>query len=264
MSSSRTEMGGEEDLGAAADMAPQIASLLAQEQEKARVTLHRCMKTLVKLLRVRGYSITEIGGTEANEKGEIDVDSAIEPFKNKQTVEMAESNKSILMRATVVDPPKFSSAWALGYPKHVNIIVMAIGLGNVESMKEIMDKMAEENIRMAIIVSRQSLSAYSRKYLTEVTGEFGSIPNGVVQHFQYAELQAAIVDHSMVPRHVPLNAAMRAVVVERYAGGKFPRMLITDPMVRFLGLPLGTIICVREVYGREQSVLNYFEVYDIY
>ena len=68
----------------------------------------------------------------------------------------------------------------------------------------------------------------------------------------------------MVQQHVPLNAELAKAVRERYGSGKFPRLLTYDPMVRFLGLPLGTLVAVREVFGREQASMTYFEVAEAY
>jgi len=136
-------------------------------------------------------------------------------------------------------------------------MVIAIDQGRVDTMREIKDEMEDRGIGTAILLSRADLTAYSKKFLMDEAN-----PACAIQHFQFADLQAAIADHAMVPKHLVLNATLAATVRERFKPGLFPRLLSYDPMVRFLGLPAGTIVAVREVYGREQAVMTYFEVTD--
>jgi DNA-directed RNA polymerase subunit H (RpoH/RPB5) len=250
---SRTETADEDGLGVAADNAPHAALLLAQEQENARVTLYRCMRTLIRMMEVRGYDIKDVGGHNMAATG-------LEMFKNKRVVEEAESSRRVILVAVVpTEAPRLTTSWATGMLPGSRLGVIAIDQGNVGTMREVLATMQERNLTTLILVSRQPLTAYSKKFLVDSTEEGKSI-----QHFQYADLQAAIVDHKLVPRHAPLNSAMTKIVKDRFIGGKFPRLLTTDPMVKFLGLPLGAVVSVREVFGREQAVITYFEVHDVY
>ena len=69
------------------------------------------------------------------------------------------------------------------------------------------------------------------------------------------------------PPASPLVEAVLDLAKERvrakFAGGQFPRLLTSDSMVQFLGMPVGSIISVREVFGREQPVTTHFEVSEI-
>jgi len=251
MSSSRLEAADDDGVGIAADKAPQAALALAQEQENARVTLYRCMKTLARMMEVRGYDITEVGGRKT---------TSVEAFQQKARADVAEGSHEMVMKAVVPENPKrYTTAWATGLPPGSVLGVIAISHGNVDTMREVLATMKSEGLQTLILISRQPLTAYSKKFLADAAPS-----QEAIQHFHYVNLQAAIVDHKLVPKHAPLNAAMSQIVKDRFIGGKFPRLLLTDPMVRFLGLPLHSTISIREVFGREQAVITYFEVYDIY
>jgi hypothetical protein len=250
---SRAEAADEDGLGVAADNAPHAALLLSEEQENARVTLYRCMRTLIRMMEVRGYDIADVGGQTVAAAG-------LAAFQNKRFAEDAEESRRVILRAVVpAEAPRLTTSWATGISAGARLGVVAIDQGNVGTMREVLATMQEENLTTLILVSRQPLTAYSKKFLVDSTGEGKSI-----QHFQYADLQAAIVDHKLVPCHAPLNAVMTKIVKDRFIGGKFPRLLITDPMVKFFGLPLGAVVSVREVFGREQAVITFFEVHDVY
>ena len=259
----RPETGDEDGSGAMADAAPAAALALAQEQENARVTLYRCMRTVLRMLEVRGYVVTEVGGQAVvpATEGVGGITAAIallEPYRSKTRAEAAEEQREVIIQAEVAArPPRYSTAWATALPPGSKLGVVALGHGNVEAVRDVLDQL--DAWQTVLVVSRLPLTAYSAKELLLKTP-----PGKVSQHFKYVDLQAAIVDHGMVPRHAPLNAVMAERVRQTYAGGHFPRLLLTDAMVQFLGMPLGAIISVREVFGREQPVTTYFEVFDVY
>ena len=254
---SRAEVGdGVEDsnVGGAADMMPKGAVAQAQEKEQARVTLYRTLKTIVRMLDARGYDIIMMGFNSVSTREQVLLE--LEQYKIPERALAAETTHEIILEAVVKRPAcKFSTAWASDLPSDHKLIVVAIDQGNVETMREIDNAMIQIEVQSAVLISRRDLTAYSKKFLADPLNTKGSI-----QHFQYYELQAAIIDHSMVPEHLPLNDAMRTSVMTRYAGAKFPRLLLHDPMVRFLGLKPGMVVAVREVFGREQAVMTYFEV----
>lgn len=249
----RLETGDEDGSGAIADAAPAAALALAQEQENARVTLYRCMRTVLRMLAVRGYVVTEVGGQHVNHA------DALEMYKSKARAEAAEDAREVIITAEVAaSPPRFSTAWANALAPGTRLGVVAVGQGNVEAVRDVLDKMVSNRWQTVLLVSRMPLTAYSAKELAAKT------PSGKAsQHFKYVDLQAAIVDHCMVPRHAPLDASMAARVRSKFAGGQFPRLLASDSMVQFLGMPIGSIVSVREVFGREQPVTTHFEVSDV-
>lgn len=258
--SNRVETGdGEEANTSGADVAPQGALAQAQEKEQLRVTLFRALCTVVKLLKARGYDITLVGDSKARTPEEAV--ALLAPYAQHGRAAIAEESHEIVMEAAIPEsgPATFTTAWAMNSAPGMKAIVVVIDQGNVDTMREIGETMVASSVHTAIVLSRKDLTAYSKKFLTEQENTVG-----LIQHFQYGELQAAIIDHSMVPRHMPLNAELAARVKARYSGGHFPRLMMFDPMVRFLGLPLGTLVAIKEVFGRDQAIMTYFEVSDIY
>jgi len=259
--SNRAETGdGEEANTSGADVVPQGALAQAQEKEQARVTLFRALKTLVRLLQCRGYQPTMVGPFQVL-PGEDSVPWLLDQYRHADRATAAEESHEIVMEAVIPEdgPAKFSTAWAVDAKPGMKAIVVVIDQGNVDTMREINEAMTSMGVQTAIVLSRKDLTAYSKKFLVDEANTVG-----IIQHFQYGELQAPIIDHSMVPAHLPLNAEMAARVRARYSGGHFPRLMMFDPMVRFLGLPLGSLVAVREVFGRDQAIMTYFEVSDIY
>ena len=115
------------------------------------------------------------------------------------------------------------------------------------------------DFQMAIILSRKALTPFSKRFLQTVAP--GAL--APIQHFTYADMQAAIVDHELVPLHVPLDAAAAGRVRERFKAAKLSILLSHDPVARFLGFTPGMVIMVRETWGRDQGGLTFFEVNDV-
>jgi DNA-directed RNA polymerase subunit H (RpoH/RPB5) len=253
--SGRAETEDHEDAGGnESGFVPQGALAQAQEQEEARVTLHRALRTGARMLDVRGYSVTAVAGHAVREHDEVL--RGLQEYRSTARAAAAEKEHEIVMEAKVPASPKeYSTAWARDLPPNTKLAVVVIDQGNVDTMREITEAMHSRNKQSTILLSRKDLTAYSKKFLVD--------SKSCIEYFQYAELQAAICDHSMVPRHVPLNSAQTHAVKSRYNGGRFPQLLSYDPMVRFLGLPLGSVVAVREIYGREQAAMTYFEVSDM-
>jgi DNA-directed RNA polymerase subunit H (RpoH/RPB5) len=245
----------EEAAGADSSFVPPGALAQAQEQEEARVTMHRALRTIARLIAARGFDITVIGGVPVTTPGSTAVADQLEVFRSEARAVTAEEGHEVVMEAVVHTPAAYTTAWANSWAPGTRLIVVVIDQGNMNTIQEITDGVAAMGVQTAILMSRKDLTAYSKKFLTDT--------DSCIEYFQYADVQAAICDHSLVPKHMVLNASMAATVRGRYVGGKFPRLLSYDPMVRFLGLKLGAVVAVREVFGREQPEMTYFEVADI-
>jgi hypothetical protein len=235
------------------ELAPTGALAQAQENELARVTLYRCLRTLVRMLNARGYEITTVGTDEVDgSKGAL---HAIEQYLDVSRANLAEQSHEIVMEGEVVSHCKYTTAWACDIPIGSRIVVIVLDQGNVETMREINDALITMGIDGAILISRAMLTSYSKKFLVDK-----EVVKGIIQHFKYEELQAAIIDHSMVQRHMPLNKVMADNVRRRFKGAIFPSLQQADPMVRFLGLRPSMIVRVPEMYGKDQPSDTYFEV----
>ena len=243
--------------GSTAEVAlPFGAVAQAQEKENARITLFRALRTMARMLACRGYALVQVGALVVH--GD-DATAALQQYAAPGRAAAAEEAHEIVMEARVPagGAAPYTTAWAAGARAGATVMVIVIDHGRVDTMREIKDDMLERGVGTAILLSRADLTAYSKKFLADDVSSACAI-----QHFQFADLQAPIADHTMVPRHMVLNPEQAATARARFVGGLFPRLLSYDPMVRFLGLPAGAIVAIREVYGREQAVMTYFEVAD--
>ena len=250
---SRLETEDQEEAGCDSSFVPSGALAQAQEQEEARVTLFRALRTVVRLITVRGFDITTVAGAAVTSLA--DTMEKLDTYRSAVRAASAEEGHEVVMEAVVHTSAHYSTAWAKAWPPGTKLVVVVIDQGNMNTIQEITDAVTVMDVQTTILLSRKDLTAYSKKFLVDTAS--------CIEYFQYAEMQAAICDHSLQPRHMVLNETMAAVARERYVGGKFPRLLSYDPMVRFLGLGLGAVVAVREVFGREQAEMTYFEVADI-
>jgi DNA-directed RNA polymerase subunit H (RpoH/RPB5) len=227
---------------------PSKALAAAQDQEHARVTLGRAMKSLLHMMDVRGYVVKTIAGQST-----VGKDPAVvaKEYDVAEKAAEAETKHDIILEAEVVDPAPYTSAWCRTLPAGTRVVVMIITKGNVEVMRGVLKAM-EKKAQHVILISRSPLTAYSRKWISKC--------NTVIEFFTLASLQGIIDQHKLVPRHVPLGEELAKVVRERYKDAKFPKLLMTDKMVQYMGLVPGMIVAINERMGREQATMTFFEV----
>ena len=238
------------------DKAPSGARVHAQQQEEARVTLFRALKTTLRLLDARGYDMVKVGTCAVSSFD--DARLKIQKYNTPGRASAAETAHEIILTARTNQLRPFTTAAAQALPFHT-IAVFVVDQGKVSTMREIQDAMRLCDFQMAIILSRKALTPVSKRFL--LTPAVGAL--APIQHFTYADMQAAIVDHELVPLHVPLNAAESARVRERFQSAKLSILLAQDPVSRFLGFTPGMIIMIRETWGRDQGGVTFFEVNDV-
>ena len=237
----------DDDVGAGfGPLGPAKALAAAHEQESARVTLYRAIKTVFVMLEARGF---ECFGCQAD---------ILRDFEAPKRAAEAEQQNEVLFEAVVPPQPgRFTSAWALGLKPGTRMLVIVTSVTNVGMMRDIVQDMTNDGsaCRYAIVLHRNELTPFSRKFLAELDPA-----THVVEPFLMASLQAPINTSRLTPKHVPLNDVYAAAVRKRYPTGHFPRLLTSDAMIRFLGLPKDTLVMVRECVGREQAVITFFVV----
>ena len=230
---------------------PAGARLHAEKRERERVTLYRALRTACLMLQERGYALSRVGG----KVWPADPAAGLEPFKSPARAQRAEDLQEVVLEGTVpASPVRYSAAWAAGLPPGTKVVVVVLGKGKVDAIRQVAAHLPDLGAASAVLLSSKPLTPQSRK-------EVGA---AALQHFLYSELQRAVTRHMWVPRHVPLDAAMEANLRARYPGAKLFRMWSTDPVARFLGFLPGQCVVVREVFGRDQPTLAFYEVADNY
>ena len=235
------------------DAGPQVPSkalAAAQDQEHARVTLYRAIKSLVHMLGVRGYAVTFLGGHDT--RGKDPLPFALD-FTDGERAAAAEAEHEIIMEAEVVEPVKFTTAWARGLATGTRLQVIIITKGNVGVMREVLRTAEDTGTRHVMLISRFPLTPFSKKWISERK-------ETLMEFFLLASLQGIVARHKLVPRHVPLNEELAARVRARYKAASFPKLLTHDPMAQYLGLIPGMLVAINERMGREQATMSFFEV----
>jgi DNA-directed RNA polymerase I, II, and III subunit RPABC1 len=109
----------------------------------------------------------------------------------------------------------------------------------------------ESNYHTGIFITQTPISPSAVRLLS-------SLPNHICEHFQEQDLLVNITRHELVPKHVLLSPEEKARLLERYRlkESQLPRMQVSDPVSRYLGLRRGQVVKIirkSETAGRYAS-----------
>ena len=188
--------------------------------------LFKVYKTLKKMMEVRGYH--EI------DKEIIDYDKWIPELKNKKILD------GIFTKIEDNDPNKRIRLYYQYFPDPKI---------NVDNINEYLKVMRSANINSGIIIISGKLSQQAKQKVQEINKELQ------VEIFTINELIVNITEHELVPQHILLSKEDKDLLLKRYKikENQLPKILVTDPVARFLGLKRGDvvkIIRVSETAGR--------------
>jgi DNA-directed RNA polymerase I, II, and III subunit RPABC1 len=95
------------------------------------------------------------------------------------------------------------------------------------------NRMKDVNVSRAIIIVKGALTAIAKNAISELSQRGFKL-----EYFKDAELLVDITEHKLVPEHVVLTDDEKKKLLERYRLKEFqlPRILVTDPVARYLGL----------------------------
>ena len=98
--------------------------------------------------------------------------------------------------------------------------------------------MKEAKADSGIIIISGQLTSQAKQKLIDINYELQ------VECFNIAELMVNITEHSYVPKHVLLNDEDKKLLLKRYKvkENQLPKILITDPVARYLGLRRGNVV----------------------
>lgn len=109
----------------------------------------------------------------------------------------------------------------------------------VSHLKLFYQKMQTENVRRAIIVTRNNLTPFARTLIKEVT-----LRGYRMEYFRETELLVDITEHKLVPEHIILTQQQKQELLDRYRlkPSQLPRIQSTDPVARYLGLKTHQVV----------------------
>ncbi|KAL1561305.1 DNA-directed RNA polymerases II and IV subunit 5A [Salvia divinorum] len=186
--------------------------MVLSEEEVRR--LFRAMKTLLQMLRDRGYVVTddEIAMTK-------------DGFTDKYGHNMKREDL-MLIKA------KRDSGQQLYvfFPDEERV--------GAKTIRTLISRMNDDNVPRAILVSQKNLTPFAKKMMKEVATKF------LLEVFQEAELQVNVHHHELVPPHQVLTAEEKTTLLAKYTvkETQLPRIQVTDPVARYHGLKAGDVV----------------------
>ena len=200
--------------------------LNVDEMSKEELTrLFKVWKTLRKMMEVRGYEIV-------NEK--TDYDKWISEIKSKKSM------SGTFLKKDRNDPNKKISLYFQYFPEPKI---------NSDDIKVYLELMKSTKVNSGIIIISGKLSQQAKQKVLDINRELQ------VEVFTVNELVVNITEHELVPEHILLSKEDKDLLLKRYKikENQLPKILVTDPVARYLGLKRGDvvkIIRVSETAGR--------------
>eukprot|EP00941_MAST-03F_sp_MAST-3F-sp1_P003501 g3501.t1 len=181
--------------------------------------LYRVRKTVVKMLKNRGYAI-------ASE----DFNMTQEEFKTK----FGERPERKDLGLFVVYPDNTNQL-------HVYFVEDSkrpkVG---VAPLREVAESLKNQNCNRAIIIVENGLTPLALQTLREMDEVFSV----QMEYFKESELLIDITEHELVPKHEVMTEAEKQTLLKRYklSENQLPRMQKTDPITRYFGLRKGQLV----------------------
>jgi len=111
-----------------------------------------------------------------------------------------------------------------------------VGVG---PLKVYTTRMEAENVKRAILVVKDKLTAFAKTALKEF-----SLRGSRIEYFRDSELLVDITEHKLVPKHEVLTDQQKKELLDRYRlkPGQLPRIQVSDPVARYFGLTQGQVV----------------------
>lgn len=175
--------------------------------------------TLLRLLQVRGYS-TQV------------TNCTFEEFQVKY-----------VDRNPIHDIFKEDLSIAAQKPNGDMVIVLFLAPGvkkavSVQQIRLVAERLEQSHIAHCILIHEQMLSSSSKKEIYKL------FQGKQLETFEEDELLFCVLSHELVPTFETLTHSERQVLCKSFkiTQAQLPRMLLSDPVCRFLGLKRGDIV----------------------
>ncbi|CAG8893563.1 unnamed protein product [Penicillium egyptiacum] len=222
----------------------------SMEAEREMTRLWRTFRTVYELLADRGYEVSD------NE-----LLLPLEDFRAKYADPLGYPDRTkmkIQARPTDTMKMKYTALPSKANPNpqpdcgtiYVDFCPDSSGVGTkqVRAFNHLVD---ENNFHTGIFITQTPISPSAVRLLS-------GVPGRICEHFQEQDLLVNITRHELVPKHVLLSPEEKAKLLERYRlkESQLPRIQISDPVARYLGLRRGQVVKIirkSETAGRYAS-----------
>ncbi|PKY08978.1 DNA-directed RNA polymerases I, II, and III subunit RPABC1 [Aspergillus campestris IBT 28561] len=220
------------------------------DSDREMTRLWRTWRTVFEMLQDRGYEVTEeevqIPLTEFRIKY---ADPMGYPDRNKMKIQ-ARPSEAMAAKYTPLPSKSNPSPQPDCGTIYVEFCADASGVGTkqVRAFNHFVD---ENNFHTGVFITQTPISPSAVRLL-------GSLPGRVCEHFQEQDLLVNITRHELVPKHVLLSPQEKVRLLERYRlkESQLPRIQVSDPVARYLGLRRGQVVKIirrSETAGRYAS-----------
>lgn len=222
----------------------------SQEAEKETTRLWRTFRTVYEMLADRGYEVSDdelaISLDEFRQKYS---DAMGYPDRNKMKIQ-ARPTETMNLKYTALPSKSNPNPQPDCGTIYVDFCPDASGVGT-KQVRAFNHIVGENNIHTGIFITQTPISPSAVRLLS-------SLPNHICEHFQEQDLLVNITRHELVPKHVLLSPEEKSRLLERYRlkESQLPRMQVSDPVARYLGLRRGQVVKIirkSETAGRYAS-----------
>lgn len=190
------------------------------ESSEISYTLWRVRKTVFQMLNDRGFQVADRYLEESKEQ--------FEQYWKEILARGGNRNELVILVGRKSDP---NDQVIVFFPDENKPV-------GVKPIRVLAEKMEEKKLSHAILVVQQKLTAFARTAVQEMSPKFE------IEVFHQSELIVNVTKHVLVPEHVPLSAADKMSLLDRYKvkENQLPRIQQTDPVARYFGLKKGQVV----------------------
>ncbi|KAL4778557.1 RNA polymerase [Aspergillus varians] len=222
----------------------------SDDAERETVRVWRTWRTVFEMLQDRGYEVTdEEVNIEIGEFKQKYVDDKGYPSREKLKIQ-ARPTEAMKAKYTPLPTPSNREPQADCGTIYIEFCPDDSGIGT-KQVRNFNHTVDEGNFHTGIFITKTPISPSAVRLLS-------GIPGRICEHFQEQDLLVNITRHELVPKHVLLSPEEKSRLLQRYRlkESQLPRIQISDPVARYLGLRRGQVVKIirrSETAGRYAS-----------
>ena len=190
--------------------------------------LYKVYKTLYKMMKDRGYDVEN-------------------PLKIDEWKEQRREKASMHGLFSKVDKDDKSKVTRLFYYYIPSPKV------NVDSIHIFVQLLLKATANSGLIIMSGKISQQAKQKVQEINNELQ------IEIFTLGELVVNITEHELVPKHLLLSPVEKEMLLKRYKikEHQLPKILVTDPVARYLGLKRGDVVKIERVSETAGKYITY-------